>query len=260
VIQPGPAVPHPRLAPLLCLTVLLAPAMAGAQAPAPEIRAQLVATRNAVLAAGIGARIEQLPFRDGDRFEAGAVLAAFDCKVEQSRAARARAMREKARKVFETSDRLSRMDSASGLERDVAAAELKQAEAELALEEAVVERCTLRAPFPGRVAAVPARRWQYVAEGQPVIEVLDDRELEVELIVPSRWLAFAKPDYRFDIEIAETGRSYPAKVTRVSGKVDPVSQSVRLYGRIEGDRPELMAGMSGRALMAPPGAAPGAAP
>ncbi|HYC03515.1 MAG TPA: efflux RND transporter periplasmic adaptor subunit [Azospirillaceae bacterium] len=219
---------------------------------APEIRAQLVPKRGAVLSAGMAARVEQLPLRDGDRFDAGAVLAAFDCKVEQSRVARARAMRDKARKVFETSDRLSKMDSASGLELDVAAAELKQAEAELALEEAVVERCVIKAPFPGRVAALPVRRYQFVAEGQPVIEVLDDRELEVEMIVPSRWLSFVRQDHRFGIEINETGRSYQAKVTRVSGKVDPVSQSLRLYGAIEGDHPELMAGMSGRVAMSPP--------
>ena len=48
------------------------------------------------------------------------------------------------------------------------------------------------------------------------------------------------------MRIEETEKSYPAKVTRLGGRVDPVSQSIRVIGEITGKAPELMAGMSGR--------------
>jgi hypothetical protein len=41
-------------------------------------------------------------------------------------------------------------------------------------------------------------------------------------------------------------------VTRLGGRFDPVSQSIKVIGEIIGAAPELMAGMSGRATMAPP--------
>jgi multidrug efflux pump subunit AcrA (membrane-fusion protein) len=49
-----------------------------------------------------------------------------------------------------------------------------------------------------------------------------------------------------------TDKTYPARTTRLSGRVDPVSQSIKVIGEITVDAPELMAGMSGRATMTPP--------
>jgi hypothetical protein len=41
-------------------------------------------------------------------------------------------------------------------------------------------------------------------------------------------------------------------VTRLGGRVDPVSQSIRVIGEITSGVNELMSGMSGRASIAPP--------
>lgn len=84
------------------------------------------------------------------------------------------------------------------------------------------------------------------------LEILDDRSLEVELIAPSRWLAWLKPGYAFTVHIDETDKTYPADITRVGGRVDPVSQTIKVFGEIRGEATELMAGMSGRANIPPP--------
>lgn len=67
---------------------------------------------------------------------------------------------------------------------------------------------------------------------------------------PSKWLAWLKSGYAFQVGIDETGRSYPAKVQRLGAKVAPVSQSVKLSTAIDGRFPELVASMSGKVLMA----------
>jgi membrane fusion protein, multidrug efflux system len=41
-------------------------------------------------------------------------------------------------------------------------------------------------------------------------------------------------------------------VMRLSGRVDPVSQTIKVIGEITQTAPELMAGMSGRAVITPP--------
>ena len=43
-----------------------------------------------------------------------------------------------------------------------------------------------------------------------------------------------------------------AAITRVGGRVDPVSQTIKVFGEIRGEAAELMAGMSGRANIPPP--------
>ena len=43
----------------------------------------------------------------------------------------------------------------------------------------------------------------------------------------------------------ETNKSYQAEITRLGGKVDPVSQTIKVYGRIIDKAAELLPGMSG---------------
>jgi len=86
-----------------------------------------------------------------------------------------------------------------------------------------------------------------------LLEILDDSALELDFIVPSKWLVWLKSNQSFQVAIDETGKTYPAKVQRIGARVDPVSQSIKLSAVIDGKFSELVAGMSGRVLMAPPG-------
>jgi multidrug efflux pump subunit AcrA (membrane-fusion protein) len=134
----------------------------------------------------------------------------------------------------------------------VSEAEATKARAEVASSQAVLSKCTTSAPFAGRVAEQKVREQQYVQAGQPLLEILDDSVLELEFIVPSKWLVWLKVGSGFQVAIDETGKTYPAKVQRIGAKVDPVSQSVKLAAAIDGKFAELIAGMSGRVLMTPP--------
>jgi hypothetical protein len=57
-----------------------------------------------------------------------------------------------------------------------------------------------------------------------------------------------KPGYGLAVRTDETDKTYPAAITRVGGRVDPVSQTIKVFGEIRGEAAELMAGMSGRAI------------
>lgn len=138
------------------------------------------------------------------------------------------------------------------LELDVAVAEVQKAKADVAASEAVTSRCTIAAPFAGVTVEQKAREFQYTTPGQPLLDILDDHGLEVELIAPSRWLSWLKPGQAFQVHIDETDKVYPARITRLGGRVDPVSQSIKVIGEITTEAPELMAGMSGRASISPP--------
>lgn len=213
----------------------------------PEIRAQLRAPRSTTLASGMAGRIDFLELRDGDRFEQGQALVRFDCEAVEYGAAIARALRNKAAKVYENKRRLGQLGSIAALEIDVAAADLAQASAEVDLAVERLSRCEISAPFPGISADVAVKRYQYVKEGEPLLQILDDRELEVEMLLPSTWLLYLDVGDAFQVALDETASGYPATLVRFSGRIDAVSQTVKAYGKIEGEHPELMAGMSGRA-------------
>ncbi len=197
-------------------------------------------------------RIDRIATRVGDHFRLGEVLVVFECAVPRAQVARALAVVTQADKTYTINQRLVALKSMGQLELDVSAAEVLKAKADLAAAEAVESKCTITAPFAGVTVEQKAREFQYTTPGQPLLDVLDDRALDVELIAPSRWLAWLKPGSVFHVRIDDTDKSYPARVLRLGGRVDPVSQSIKVIGEISADAPDLMAGMSGRASFAPP--------
>lgn len=217
-----------------------------------EIRAQLAPHRYTTLAAEIGAKVNRLPVQEGGAFKAGQNLVSFDCSMQQAQLNKARAALSGADKTWVANKRLAELNSVGKVELDVSEAEVLKNQAEVAAMGTMLSKCSITAPFSGRVAEQKVREQQYVQPGQAILDIIDDSVLEIEFLVPSKWLAWVKPGYAFQVSIDETRKSYPAKVQRIGARVDPVSQSVKLVATINGRFSELIAGMSGRVSLAPP--------
>ncbi|ARP83130.1 efflux transporter periplasmic adaptor subunit [Bordetella genomosp. 8] len=217
-----------------------------------DIRAELVPRRYTTVSAEIGAKINRIDVPEGGRFKAGQTLVSLDCALQQAQSRKARAALAAAEHTYAANKRLAQLNSVGKVELEISEAEAGKARAEVSLADIVLDKCRIVAPFDGRVAEQRVRPQQYVQPGQPMLEILDDSALELDFIVPSKWLVWLKPDQRFEVAIDETGKTYPAKVQRIGARVDPVSQSIKLTAVIDGGFSELMAGMSGKVLMAPP--------
>jgi RND family efflux transporter MFP subunit len=213
-----------------------------------EIRAQLTPRRYTTLAAEVGARIQRLSVSEGGAFTEGQALVVFDCTVQQAQLDKARAELDAAQATLRSNERLLELNSVGQLELELSRSAVGRARAEVGMHEAVLSKCTVRAPWSGRVAEQKAREQQFVQPGQPLLEILDDSALELEVLVPSSWLVWLRPGQRLRVQIDETRRSYPARFVRIGARADAVSQSVKVAAAIDGRHPELVAGMSGRVL------------
>ena len=238
---------RPRTAVFLLASLLLA--LLPVQARALEARAMLIPAQRTVLSSEIAARIQEINVDFGDRFKKGAPLVRFDCATYAAELHKAEAELDEAEKIFQTNTRLAKMHSISALELAVSGARRQRAEAEVALRRAVMDKCTINAPFAGRLAARKAQPSQYVTPGQPLLEIIDHQHLFVQLFVPSAELKNIKPGTALDLKIDETGRDYPATVTVIGPEIDQVSQSIEIRAAISGNFPELLAGMSGTAII-----------
>jgi membrane fusion protein, multidrug efflux system len=223
-----------------------------AGAPTAEIRAQLTPHQFTTLSSEMAGRIDEIATKVGEHFQKGTVLVVFDCALQHAQDARTEAVLVQAQRTFSIDQRLVVLRSMGQLELDIASAEVQKAKADVAASEATTSKCSIAAPFSGVTVDQKAQEFQYTTPGQPLLDIIDDRQLDVELIAPSRWLSFLKPGYQFQIHIDETDKTYPARIDRLGGRVDPISQSIKVIGEVVGDAPELMAGMSGRANIAPP--------
>jgi RND family efflux transporter MFP subunit len=217
-----------------------------------DVRAQLTPRQTTILSSEIAGKVLELPVREGQAFREGQEIVALDCASYRARLAQAEAQVSRARRRASALRILDGRGATGRADLDIAVIEVEAARAEQQLASIDVSRCSIAAPFSGRVAELKLQRFEYVTAGQPVIEILSDQDLEVELLAPSRWLGWLSPGTIFTVQVDELGRGFPAVVTRIGARIDPVSQSVKIYARIDGHFPELVPGMSGLAHLKPP--------
>jgi len=220
--------------------------------PQGEIRAQLTPRDYTTLAAEIGAKVERIAVREGERFSRGQILVAFDCSVQRAQLDEARAALGAADKTVAVNKRLLDLQTVGRLETDVSVAEADKARAKVNAMSATASKCNVAAPFDGRVVEQKMRSQQFAQPGQALLDILDDSDLELDFVVPSKWLVWLKPGHTFHVAIDETAKTYSVKLTRVGARIDPVSQTVKVTGAIGGRFAELSAGMSGKVLLTPP--------
>ncbi|MEO5338397.1 MAG: efflux RND transporter periplasmic adaptor subunit [Magnetospirillum sp. WYHS-4] len=223
---------------------LVSPAMA-ADSQAPRLRGLLAPRSESSLSAQLNAIIAEIPVRAGDRFRKGDMLVRFDCAIQKAQLQKAQADLNGARKTLSVKRELARLSSVSDLELAMAEAEAGKAEAEVAMASAVVSYCLLKAPFDGRVVELKAHAHEGYSAGQKLMDIIEDGEVEVEVIVPSRWMEWLKSGAPFSLRLDETGKTYSAVVTKLGARVDAVSQSIKIYGAVKDKAPELVPGMSG---------------
>jgi RND family efflux transporter MFP subunit len=217
-----------------------------------EIRAQLAPRRYTTLAAEIGAKVQRLPVPEGGAFRQGQLLVQFDCSLQQSQLNKAQAGQDATEKTWQANQRLSELHSVGKVELDVSRAEWQKARADVSANRTLLGKCQITAPYSGRIAEQKIREQQYAQPGQSLLDIIDDSVLELEFLVPSRWLSWLHQGTEFQVHMDETGKAYPAKVQRLAARVDPVSQSIKVNAVIHGRFPELVAGMSGQVLLKPP--------
>ncbi|CAM3759275.1 p-hydroxybenzoic acid efflux pump subunit AaeA [Vibrio aerogenes CECT 7868] len=215
----------------------------------PEvIRVQLRPKADLIVSGEIAGRLAQLPFKAGDAFHQGDVLAGVNCEIYQARLGHAKAGEKLSEQKFQVAKKLNRLESISVMEVGQAEADLDMARSERRVAQLMVKRCRMTAPFDGRVSQRFVQPGEFVTEGKKLLEIYNTSAYEVEFIVPSRWVSLIQTGQTFQVTLDETGDTYPATIIRLGSVIDSLSQSYTVYGEIQ-SRPGLvlMPGMSGNA-------------
>lgn len=217
-----------------------------------DIRAQLSAVTYNSVSSELSARIQELPFKEGQSFKEGQVLVVFDCATQQAQYQKTKAVLSIAKRNFETNKKLLALGSVGRIEYENSYSEYLKTKAENDELATVLARCNILAPYSGLIVEQKVRAQQYVQAGQPLLDILDKSSMELEFVAPSLWSPWLTEGYKFEIKLDETGKTYPAKITRVNGKIDPVSQTIKVAAVIDGEFKEIAPGMSGVLTITPP--------
>lgn len=225
------------------------PAPAGADDPLPT-RGIVKAIHQASISTEIVTPILRIGFREGERFEAGATLIEFDCRRQRHELEALAATVREAKVAVEANGHLSRGGAANRSDVDVSQAKHDKATAEFKAIQQRLEGCRIIAPFAGIVTELSINAHETPPPNRPLLTIASDRNLEIEMIVPSSILATLRAGSAVAFVIDETRRTYPAQLLRTGGAVDPSSQTAKVYARFAEAPEGVLPGMSGSALFA----------
>jgi membrane fusion protein, multidrug efflux system len=231
---------------LACSASAFAEAAPAVSTQAP-VRFLVVADQESPMSAAAPGRVARVYVQLGDAVAKGKTLVAFDCSDLTAKREAADAEFKAAELRYEAKAKLQGLQSAAALEVELTAADVNRTKGQLRIIDAQLAQCRFVAPFDGRIARVHVKEGQGVGAGAPVVDLVGTGTPKARLNVPSNWISWLKPGAHLDATVDETGARYQLTVTRLSGRVDAVSQTIEIEADFTGDTSRVLPGMSGRA-------------
>ena len=213
----------------------------------PEVRVLLSAAVETTLVSPMAGRVRKSSLSMGGAFKKGQTLMTFVCDERNARADMGNAELSAAQINHENKLKLQGLSQAGEIEVALAANEVARTSAQFELFRAQQRKCTVLAPFKGRVAKIIVKPHQGVIEGEPILEILSAGPLKLKLNAPGRWLSWLKPGVVFILLIDETAKTYKARISAVNSRVDTVSHTIEVEATLGVQSSELLPGMSGAA-------------
>lgn len=189
-----------------------------------------------------------LPIKEGSDFKAGDILLKLDCRLQQADLKKAQAQQRATNKASESAKKLKAYGTISDFEVVKATAEADAANADVDKLKAIVEKCTVIAPFAGSVAEIKIHLYETVKPGDPLLKVINTESLFFEIQVPSQWLSWLHIGSRFNVYINDINKTVAAKISSINPEIEPISQTVKVEGQIPSSETSLRPGMTGQAI------------
>jgi multidrug resistance efflux pump len=174
------------------------------------------------------------------------VLIAFDCEEIQLELDKAESDFKLSEAVLKNTRDLKKLNSASNLEVAKAEGEHERNIAQVRLLQFKEKQCKLIAPYDGETIVQEVNAHETVKIGDPLLTIVNNQSLEVEIYVPSVWLKDIHIGSSFQLRLDEFSpdKTFHGVVTQIVDRIDPASQSALIYGKLQNNT-GLFAGMSG---------------
>ncbi|MEO1206399.1 MAG: efflux RND transporter periplasmic adaptor subunit [Pseudomonadota bacterium] len=216
------------------------------------IRGVLRAQASATISSEIIGQVLELPFREGQSFQAGDLLLKFDCRHYAAELKAAKAEQRVAEITVAENKHLHRFRAAGANELAIAEAKLDQAASRVEGLELTLGQCEVRAPFDGKIGRTDVEVFERPSANSELMTIVMSDVLEIDLFVPSHWIRWLREGQTFRFSIDETGTTHRAVVLEMGALVDPVSRTLKVSARMLEHGPLVRPGMSGSAVFVRP--------
>jgi membrane fusion protein, multidrug efflux system len=227
------------------LSALMIPVLSHAAEPVQNIRGVIQSQSKIEIRSDLNVTVTSADFKKGMPFKKDDILISFNCARLKAERAAANASANASSIELKQKRTLLAYEAAGKGEVGLAQAGVSKSVAERDVIDQKLKDCKIKAPFDGRVVDSTVNAMETPKAGEPLLVIIDDSNLQVELIMPSQWLAQIKQDTLFSFNVDETGEILQGTVERFGAEVDPVSQTIDVIGKIITKSDTIRAGMSG---------------
>ena len=206
--------------------------------------------QDVMLASDQAGRVDWVGPREGDSVKAGDLLVKIDVSTLKAQLDNARASYQLSDSQYERRVKLFERRIISREELDRAKTERSVQAGSVRQAQAAYEQGFIHAPVDGVVNQVLVDAGEFVGRGQPVIELVDASQVEIELSVPELDVKYLRPGGPAPIVVdALPDLEFQGKIDFISYKADPLTKTFRVKVILENPEGKIRPGMIARASL-----------
>src|SRR3984957_14141148 len=224
----------------------ISPATAGTGEWQPKIEAigSLRAVRGADLSLEVSGVVESISFNSGDDVQEGATLLKLRTADDVARLESLKAMAELNEITLDRAQRLLKTQAVSQAQLDSDAANLKNAKAQFAQQQAIIDKKILRAPFAGHLGIRAVDLGQYLGAGTPIVTVHVLDPIYVDFYVPQQSVDQVQLGQKVALKVdAYKDQTFMGEISAVNLKVDVSNRNVQIRATLKNADHKLLPGM-----------------
>jgi membrane fusion protein (multidrug efflux system) len=211
----------------------------------------LKSNESVMLRPEIAGRIAAIHLREGMPAARGTVLVALDAAMQAAELRQAEANLALSQANFKRTEDLYQKKFVAERARDEAAANLKVLEAAVALAQAKLQKTQIRAPFDGIVGIRNVSVGDYVKEGQELINIEDIGSLKVDFRLPESYLSRLQKGQGVELSAdAMRGQTFKGVLDAIDPLLDAAGRAISLRARLDNPERKLRPGMFVRVRLA----------
>jgi membrane fusion protein (multidrug efflux system) len=211
----------------------------------------LRAVRGADLAPEVSGVITAIHFQSGQAIQAGAPLVQLNAESEVAKLQSLGANADLAQVNYQRNQKQLEIQAVSQAAVDVDAATLKSAKAQLAEQQALVNKKLVRAPFDGRLGIRAVDVGQYVNPGAKLVTLQALDPVYVDFYAPQKSLSRIALRQKIVLKTdAFPGQEFAGEVSSIDPKVDPATRNVQVRATVRNPKQSLLPGMFATVVLA----------
>ncbi len=203
----------------------------------------LVTVQGVTVGAEMAGKVVAINFESGAAVKAGDLLVQLDITNEEAQLRSAEASVALAQASLERSTDLLGKNAISKSDFDLVDAQAKQASAQADVIRAVIAKKTIRAPFAGRLGIRLVNLGQILKEGDAIATLQTLDPIYVNFSLPQQFLAQVSTGSVIRLKSDVADQVFPGQVTAVNPDVDPVTRNVRIQATLANPGEKLRPGM-----------------